>query len=231
MTHAADVTEPARRSPETVDRLMVGVCGAIWLVWLAVASISTVALVQLGRSPRTGGGESHSSWLLYTIIVISALVIVGAIPLLIRARRTAMSAAAGSGAAAGVSEAAESLQRASDPLPTSPAAEAPTEKLRVFGASVDPYRRKPAAPRAVSRLNVVLERIFLRGTASLLGAMGLALTAVEVATYLLAVHTDTAAWVALGLAGAITAAMVVVFLNVHRRLAGAAGEAADNALA
>lgn len=232
MTHAADVTEPARRSPETVDRLMVGVCGAIWLVWLAVASIATVALVQLGRTPRTGGGESHSSWLLYTIIVISALVIVGAIPLLIRARRTAMSvAAAGSGAGAGVSEAAESLQRASDPLPTSPAAEAPTEKLRVFGASVDPYRRKPAAPRAVSRLNVVLERIFLRGTASLLGAMGLALTAVEVATYLLAVHTDTAAWVALGLAGAITAGMVVVFLNVHRRLAGAAGEAADNALA
>lgn len=231
MSHAADVTEPPGRSPETVDRLMVGVCGAIWLVWLAAASIATVALVQLGRGGGAGDDQSRSSWLLYTIIVISALVIIGAIPLLIRARRAAMAVGADIGAAESGSEPAESLQRPSDPLPTAPAAEAPTEKLRVFGAAVDPYRRKPAAPRAVSRLNVVLERIFLRGATSLFGAMGLALTAVEVATYLLAVHTDTAAWVALGLAGAIAAGMVVVFLNFHRRLAGAAVEAADNALA
>lgn len=232
MAHAAEVTgssgssgSPAR-SPETVDRLMVGVCGAIWLVLLAVSSIATVALVQLGSGRRAAGGESGSSWLLYTIIVISALVIIGAIPLLIRARRAAMAGAAGSDAAVP----AETPQKAAEPLPTAPVAEAPTEKLRVFGAAVDPYRRKPAAPRAVSRINVVLERIFLRGTTSLLGAMGLALTAVAVATYLLATHTDTAAWVALGLAGAVTVGMVAVFLNFQRRLGSAAEVAADNAL-
>lgn len=228
MAHMADVTEPSGRSPETTDRLMVGVCGAIWLVWLAVASIATVALVQMGRGHRADAGESGSSWLLYTIIVISALVIIGAIPLLIRARQAAMAAA---GAGGGGSEPAESPQKAAEPLPTSPAAEAPTEKLRVFGAAVDPYRRKPAAQRVVSRINVVLERIFLRGTASLLGAMGLALIAVEVATYLLATHTDTAAWVALGLAGVLTVGMVAVFLNLQRRLGSAADEAADHALA
>ncbi len=226
MAHAAEVTEPGGRSPETVDRLMVGVCGAIWLVWLAVASISTVALVKLGQGDRAGGEDSQSSWLLYTIIVISGLVIIGAIPLLIRARRTAMAAAGVSGAP----EPAETMQKAAEPLPTSPAAEAPTEKLRVFGASVDPYRRKPSPPRVVSRINVVLERIFLRGTTSLLSAMGLALIAVEVATYLLATHTDTAAWVALGLAGVIMVGMVAVFGNFQRRLGGAADEAADNAL-
>ncbi len=230
MAHAAEVTEPPGRTPETVDRLMVGVCGAIWLVFLAVSSIATVALVQLGRGHRSGDGGSHSSWLLYTIIVISALVIVGAIPLLIRARRAAM-AATGPEADSRASELAESLQQASDPLPTSPAAEAPTEKLRVFGAAVDPYRRKPAAPRVVSRISVVLERIFLRGATSLLGAMGLAMTAVAVAAYLLAVHTDTAAWVTLGLAAVLTGGMVAILVNFLRRLANAADEAADNALA
>ena len=76
-------------SPETVDRLLVGVCGAIWLVLLAVSVIATVALIQLGRG-HTGTREEHSSWLLYSIIVVSALIIIGAIPLLLRARRTAM---------------------------------------------------------------------------------------------------------------------------------------------
>ncbi|HPX36234.1 MAG TPA: DUF2561 family protein [Mycobacterium sp.] len=226
MAHSGESPIPAGRSPETVDRLMVGVCGAIWLVLLAVSAIATVALVQLGSGHRPSGG-SGSSWLLYTIIVISAVVILGAIPLLIRARRAALAAAA----PAADTGSAESPERASDPLPTSPRAEAPTEKLRVFGAAVDPYLRKPSHARPVSRINVVLERIWLRGTTSLLGAMGLALTAVATATYLLATHTDTAAWVALGLAGAITAAMAGILVTFQRRLAHAADEAADQALA
>ncbi len=45
----ADQATAERRSPETVDRVMVGVCGAIWLVLLAVTVIATVALVHLGR--------------------------------------------------------------------------------------------------------------------------------------------------------------------------------------
>lgn len=232
MAHSTEPAAPAARSPETVDRLMVGVCGAIWLVWLAVSAIATVALVKLGRGDESSAGGSHSSWLLYTIIVISALVIVGAIPLLIRARRAAMEAA-GSSAPAGDSGPPESIVSPEQPaiLPTSPrVAEAPTEKLRVFGAAVDPYRRKPPPPRQVSRISVVLERIWLRGTTSLLGAMGVALTAVSTATYLLAVHTDTAAWVALGVAGVVTVGMIGILRAFQMRLAHAADEAAEAAL-
>ncbi|MGI9164049.1 MAG: DUF2561 family protein [Mycobacterium sp.] len=228
MAGSSEPVSPDARSPETTDRLMVGVCGAIWLVLLAVSSIATVALVQLGRGRERTGAESDSSWLLYTVIVISALVIVGAIPLLLRARRTAMAQSGVSGDS-GATQGAESPE---PPLEEPPRpVDAPTEKLRVFGAAVDPYRRKPAQHRRVSRISVVLDRIWLRGTTSLVGAMGLALTAVATATYLLATHTETAAWVALAVAAVITVGMVGILVVFQRRIAHAAEEAADQALA
>jgi len=74
---AADSAVTAGRSPDTVDRIMVGVCGAIWLVLLAAGVIATVALVRLGSGHAAEAGHRQSSWLLYSIIVISALVIRG----------------------------------------------------------------------------------------------------------------------------------------------------------
>jgi hypothetical protein len=138
-------TTAAGRSPDTVDRLLVGVCGAIWLVLLAAWVVATVALVRLA-SGHPSGSERHSSWLLYSIIVVSALIIIGAIPLLLRARRSA-------GAEAGDSE-SEDAAEVRAPVP---AVEAPTEKIRVFG--VDPYaqaqpevaRTAPLVPRNQSR--------------------------------------------------------------------------------
>lgn len=231
MAGSSEPASPDARSPETTDRLMVGVCGAIWLVLLAVSSIATVALVQLGRGHERTSVESDSSWLLYTVIVISALVIVGAIPLLLRARRTAMAQSGASGDS-GAPKSPESPDKPLDEPPAPPRpVDAPTEKLRVFGAAVDPYRRKPAQHRQVSRISVVLERIWLRGTTSLVGAIGLALTAVATATYLLATHTETAAWVALGVAAVITVGMVGILVIFQRRIAHAAEEAADHALA
>ena len=193
------------RSPETVDRLMVGVCGAIWLVLLAVSVIATVALVQLGRG-HVDGAEKHSSWLLYSIIIVSALIIIGAIPLLMRARRTALAE--------------------SGPAPDEPAAdapvrptEAPTEKLRVFGTAVDPYALQPQAAAAMPKVPVAaVERLWLRGSVSLLAAMGLALIAVATATYLLATESDTGAWTALGAAAVITVAMPAILVAFQRRL-------------
>jgi hypothetical protein len=201
-------TADGARSPETVDRLMVGVCGAIWLVLLAVSVIATVALVQLGRGhvgDGGGGGEERSSWLLYSIIVVSALIIIGAIPLLMRARRAALT----------------------DPTPDVPTpdapvrpTEAPTEKLRVFGTSVDPYARRPVAAEVVAPVPVMaVERVWLRGSSSLLAAMGVALTAVATGTYLLATESDTAAWVALGTAAVITVGMPAILIGFQRRLA------------
>ena len=219
------------RSPESIDRFMVAVCGAIWLVLLAMSVVATVALVQLGRG-RDAGPDGQSSWLLYSIIAVSALIIAGAIPLLLRARRTAFadpgstgsdpggvsgSGVSGSGSGSGVA----------DPGPVLPV-EAPTEKLRVFGTAVDPYAREAAPePVAVSRVPAgVVDRLWLRGTASLLGAMGLALTAVATATYLLATGSDTETWVALGTAAVITVAMPAVLVAFARRLSDATDAAA-----
>lgn len=198
---------PAGRSPETVDRILIGACSAIWLILLAVTVVSIVALVRLANGHAAGG---HSSWLLYSIIAVSALIIAGAIPLLLRARR---------GAESGAAEAPADEVRA----PVAPA-ESPTEKIRVFG--VDPYRREPvAAPVKPAIPEGVLDRLWLRGTVSLVAAMGLALIGVSTATYLLANNSDTAAWVALGVAGVITVAMPAV-LVFHQRMVAEVVEAA-----
>ncbi len=225
------------RSPESIDRFMVAVCGAIWLVLLAMSVVATVALVQLGRG-RDAGPDGQPSWLLYSIIAVSALIIAGAIPLLLRARRTALAdpgstgsdpdGVSGSGVAgSGVVGSGVAGSGVADPGPVLPV-EAPTEKLRVFGTAVDPYAREAAPePAAVSRVPAgVVDRLWLRGTASLLGAMGLALTAVATATYLLATGSDTGTWVALGTAGAITVAMPAVLVAFARRLSDAIDAAA-----
>jgi len=197
---------------------MVGVCGAIWLVLLAVSVIATVALVQLGRGD-VGGSDKQSPWVLYTIIAVSALIIAGAIPLLLRARRTAL---------------ADSVDATEVPATDAPVrpTEAPTEKLRVFGTAVDPYARKLEVPTTVPRVPTsVVDRLLLRGTASLLGAMGLALIAVATATYLLATESDTAAWAALGTAAVITVAMPAILVAFQRRLAETVDEVEVEAIA
>jgi hypothetical protein len=209
------------RSPEAVDRAMVAVCGAIWLVMLAVSVVATVALVQLGQG-RDADPDGQSSWLLYSVIAVSALIIAGAIPLLLRARRTALAdpGARADSARADSGGSGSGGSGAADPGPVLPI-EAPTEKLRVFGTAVDPYARE-AAPAAVSRVPAaVVDRLWLRGTTSLLGAMGLALTAVAAATYLLTAGNDTGTWVALGTAAVISVAMPAILVAFARRLSEA----------
>lgn len=217
---AESAAEPAEhettatgRSPDMVDRLLVGVCGAIWLVSLAAWVVATVALVRLASGHPSGSGR-HSSWLLYSIIAVSALIIIGAIPLLLRARRNA------------VAEPVDAAIPAEVRAPARPV-DAPTEKLRVFG--VDPYAERQAEVAEATQPvpTAVLDRLFLRGTVSLLSAMGLALTAVAVATYLLAVDNDTAAWVALGLAGVVTIAMPAVLVLHQRMLAEVVEESGE----
>ena len=218
MADSADIQEVHERSPETVDRIMVGACGAIWLVLLVVSVIATVALVELGRGHRSGG-SGHSPWLLYSIIAVSAVVIAGAIPLLLRARR-----------AAGMARPSEHGPAEAPSVPIRPI-EARTEKLRVFGTSVDPYEKsRPEPLPSVSRVSTaVLDRLWLRGTVSLLGATGLALIGVAAGTYLLAQSSVTGAWIALGLAGAITLAMPAILIFFHRQVGEASGELAVGA--
>jgi hypothetical protein len=199
-------------SPETVDRLMIGVCGAIWLVLLAAGVFATVAMVRLG-SGHTSGGEGQSSWLLYSIIVVSALVIIAAVPLLMRARRAAQAVAD-----------QDEAPVESPVEPVNPT-EAATEKMRVFG--VDPYERVLPEARPLQVSEELVDRLLLRGTVSLLGAMGVALTAVTIGGYLLAERNDTGAWVALGLAAVVTVAMPAVAIFFQRELGEAVEEAGE----
>ena len=64
-----------------------------------------------------------------------------------------------------------------------------------------------------------VERLWLRGSVSLIAAMGLALIGVATATYLLAIDSETAAWAALGTAAAITVGMPPILIGFQRRLA------------
>jgi len=167
------------RPPDAVDRIVVGVCAAIWLLALVVGVIATVGLVNLGRG--SGDTAAASPWLLYPIIAVSALVIAGAVPLLLRARRTA---------------------------------DAPA--LRVFGSTVDSYAEPPIPHR--SPLNAEADRVSLRGTVATLSAMGIALTAVGAATFLLAAGEATAAWVAFAMAAGAALVMPATTVAFTRKL-------------
>lgn len=206
------------RPPETVDRLMVGVCGAIWLVWLVVFVIATVACVNLGRG---GGDGENSPWLLYTIIAVSGLTILGAIPLLLRARRDALTGSTTDHSTPAPVPPAE--EAGALPVRPAPVADAPTEKIRIFGTAVDPAGGQPNLQERqhVSARTDALERQWLRGTVSILSAIGLGWTAAAVATYLLAVGSESAAIVALVAAGVATAAIPAALVVFSRRLGSA----------
>lgn len=190
------------RSPDTVDRVLVIGCAVIWLAVIGVGVAATVALVALGTGghPETASG-SRTPWLLYAVIAVSAVIILGAIPLLLRARRAA------------VAEPAAPTPLAPPPRTGAPAEEAPTEKLRVFGPPGDAIGRSgPAAPQppAARLAPEAVDRMWLRCTASIAAAMGAATLAVATATYLMAVDANDSAWIALAVAGVITVAMPVI---------------------
>src|SRR6201995_3598933 len=74
-------------SPATADRIAIGSCAVIWLVLVGVSVAELVALMDLGRGFHAAKGNPHTSSVLYAIIIISALIILAAIPMLVRARQ------------------------------------------------------------------------------------------------------------------------------------------------
>jgi hypothetical protein len=132
---------------------------------------------------------------LYAVIIVSALIIAGAIPVLLRARRMGLIEPANRPAAA----------RAPNRPPVrlmAPAPRTAAERAR--------QPRVQAAERPAEWSGAAVDRIWLRGTVLLTGTMGAALIAAAAATYLMAVGHDGPSWVAYGLAGAISAAMPAV---------------------
>jgi hypothetical protein len=137
------------------------------------------------------------------VIAISAAVIIGAVPLLLRARRAALE---------------ESPPRstpvravAGQPPPVR-GAEPPTEKLRVPArAATGPgYATREAIIPPPSPLMTAMDQLWLRCAVVIAIAMGVATVAIGVGTYLMAVDNNAAAWVFYVLAGLVTVAMPAI---------------------
>jgi len=218
MTYLTDTADRPRQGNgfdlaalDRTDRILLGSCAAVWLAALGAGVAATVALVDLSRGHAASSAESGTPWILYTVIGVSALVIVAAVPLLLRARR-----------ATPAEPVSDERSRAAAPQPPTPArgAEAPTEKFRAPAVVAEPsgpiplVLQRPAGAAA-------LEQLWLRSAVAIASAMGVATLLTGVSTYLMAVASDTVAWVLYGLAGVITVGMVAIpwyFLRELRAL-------------
>jgi hypothetical protein len=185
--------------PDVIDRILLGACAAIWLVLLGVSVAAAVALADLGRGFHRAAGSSHTTWVLYAVIIVSALIIAGAIPVLLRARR-----------AADADPVARVVGRPPF-VPGSPAARTAADRAR----QQQPVR----ASGPVSEWSgEAVDRIWLRGTTLLTATMGVALIAVGAATYLMAVGHEGQSWAGYGLAGLVTAVLPVLEWRHVRQL-------------
>lgn len=190
-------------APDVIDRILLGACAAVWLALLGVSVAAAVALADLGRGFHKAAGNPHTTWVLYAVIVISALIIAGAIPVLLRARRAA--------------DAAPHARVAGRPLvgALSPTTRSAADRARQQHG----MHASAPVPGTVSEWSgAAVDRVWLRGTTLLTATMGVALIAVGAATYLMAVGHEGPSWVAYGLAGFVTAAMPVLEWYHVRRL-------------
>jgi hypothetical protein len=202
---------------DRTDRILLGACAGIWLVALGAVVAATVALVDLGTGHQRSSGSSGTPWLLYTVIAISAAVIIGAVPLLIRARRDAMADAEPPGRPA-----------SRPPLGRQDAGHADqTEKMRISGATAGRIHSGPGYAAAVTHstslpapLVAAIDQVWLRCAVLIACAIGIAMVAIGVATYLIAVDSDTAAWVFFALSGLVTVAMPAIPWFYLRELRG-----------
>ncbi|CAN3129688.1 DUF2561 family protein [Mycobacterium sp. smrl_JER01] len=190
---------------DRTDRILLGGCIVAWLAALGAGVAAAVALVDLARGHTESAADSGTPWVLYTIIGVSAAVIVVAVPLLLRARRAADRDVAPSPPAAADQPVPPAA--ADEPVLPVRGVDAPTEKLRAARPTEvsGPLPRPQRTPAAA--VSPVTDRVWLRCTASLVCAMGVATLLIAVATYLMAVESDTVAWVLYGVAGVVTVAM------------------------
>jgi hypothetical protein len=199
---------------DRTDRTLLGGCAGIWLAALGAGVAATVALVDKGSGHPSSSGDPGTPWLLYTVIGVSALVIAGAVPLLVRARRQAQSESQAPPSRPSVRSAQ------GPPQPPVRGLEAPTEKMRVGRLAsgpgyATPWNHSPSLPPAVV---AAVDRVWLRCAVVLTGAIGVATLTIAVATYLMAVDSNAAAWVFYVLTGLVTIAMPAVPVFYLREL-------------
>jgi len=194
----------SKLTPATADRIALGSCAVIWLALVGMSVAALVALMDLSRGFHEAKGNPHTSSVLYAIIIISALIILAAIPMLLRARRITRDGPVARSAGSPARPASSTLTRSAGQLNVQ-SAHGATERLTAL---------RPALSDAV------VDRFWLRGTAALMGTMGAALLAVATATYSMAIGHDGFSWTAYGIAGAITLVMPVIPWRYVRQLRG-----------
>jgi hypothetical protein len=197
---------------DRTDRILLGACAAVWLAALGAGVAATVALVDLGTGHAQSTGESETPWLLYAVIAISAAVIIGAVPLLLRARRAALEEPPPARATP--------VRAVAGQQPPVRGVEAPTEKLRVppTAATGPGYGSREAISPPPSPLMTAVDQLWLRCAVVIAIAMGAAMVAIGVATYLMAVDSNAAAWVFFVLVGLVAVAMPAIPLLYLRQL-------------
>ena len=199
------------------DRILLGVCAGVWLVALGAGVAATVALVDLGTGHAQATGDSDTPWLLYVVIAVSAAVIIGAVPLLLRARRAALEEPP---------PPARAPMRAAPVHPAAPVpvrgTDAPTEKIRIGATtSVGPsYPTREAIRPEPGPLAGAVDQLWLRCAVVIAIAMGVAMVAIGIATYLMAVNHNAAAWACYVLAGLVTLGMPAIPWFYLRELRG-----------
>jgi hypothetical protein len=203
---------------DRTDRILLGACAAVWLVALGAGVAATVALIDLGTAHAQATGESETPWLLYAVIAISAAVIIGAVPLLLRARRATLDDSP---------PPARTTRGRAVPgqQPQARGVDAPTEQLRVPTTAVGGpvaarpgYSTREAIAPEPNPLTAAVDQLWLRCAVVIAIAMGVAMVAIGVATYLMAVDHDAVAWAFYVLAGLATVAMPAIPLFYLRQL-------------
>lgn len=218
LTDTADSSQPSSgldlAALDKIDRILLGCCAAVWLAALGAGVAATVALVDLAEGHTASRSESGTPWILYTVIAVSALVILAAVPLLLRARRAALE-----------EPAPESRPQAPTPQPQGPVsgAEAPTEKLRAASPVAAPETSDSPPPSELEQSAAApdvsaIAQLWLRCSAGIACATGVATLLTAVSTYLMAVDSDTVAWVLYGVAGAVTLGMAAIPWYILREL-------------
>lgn len=203
------MTELTATALDRTDRILLGSCAVMWLAALGAGVAATVALVDLTSGHDASTAESGTPWFLYTVIGVSAAVILAAVPLLLRARRASSSVTL-------TPVERRMAQATADKAQHNPAraVDAPTEKLRIpppadsTNSGRLPRVLQPTGPAVVD--SPAIDRLWLRNTASIGCAMGAATLLISVATYLMAVDNGTPAWVLYGVAGVVTVGMVAI---------------------
>ncbi|CAM4448472.1 hypothetical protein MB901379_02948 [Mycobacterium basiliense] len=182
-------------APEVIDRILIGACAAVWLVLVGVSVAAVVALADLGRGFHKMSSDSHTTWVLYAVIIVSALIIAGAIPMLLRARHLVDT---------------ESSSRAVQSRGSRQQVRLGNSATRGLAGAAARRDGVKAANATTEWSGEAVDRIWLRGAVALTGAMGTALIAAAVATYLMAVGHDGASWVSYAFGGVITAGMPAI---------------------